>query len=370
MTDTLSSRSRATGERVVVAMSGGVDSSVAVSLLQQEGYEVIGITLQLQACESVATSRSCCGVDSISRAQAVAGRLGIRHYVLNAVDEFNDRVLEPSWREYANGRTPSPCLLCNERIKFGTLLSRTRELGGTRLATGHYARITTDEHGTGSLLRGVDPGKDQSYFLAGITQEQLRSVLFPLGGLHKRDVRELAQRLRLPNADAHESQDACLMAPGQSFAEMLRQRFGDAPKAGPIVDGKGTVLGHHNGIHHYTVGQRRGLGIQSPRPHWVKAISRTESAVVATDSQLDLDGNEFIATGMNWLRGPTFEEAGICRVQVRYRHTPETATVKRLSPDAVHVALAHPVRAITPGQAAVFYDGERVLGRGWIDVSE
>ena len=353
--------------RIVVAMSGGVDSSVASALLRNEGHEVIGVTLKLQECHEARGSQSCCGVDGIARARAVAGQLGIPHYVVDCVREFDQQVLRPAWDEYAKGRTPSPCLLCNERIKFGMLLAWSRQLGASLLATGHYARVATSPQGELVLLRGVDPAKDQSYFLAGLCKAQLSSVVFPVGDLDKQTVRELARSMGLSTAETHDSQNACLVGPDQSFAEMLRERFAGVGRSGAVVDEKGNVLGRHAGIHHFTIGQRKGIQVPSTSRRWVKALRAEDSAVVVTDNENSLLSSHFVATGLNWLTEDPPGRDMKCRVQVRYRHAADAARIQARTADAISAAFDHPVRAITPGQAAVFYDGARVLGRGWIE---
>ncbi len=347
-----------TGPPVVVALSGGVDSAVAAALLRKEGREVVGVTLQLQKCRAASNVRSCCGADGLARARAVAGRLGIPHHVLDLAGEFDELVLRPAWEDYAGGRTPNPCLLCNERVKFGLLLAWSLKLGASRLATGHYARI-----GDGpALLRGMDREKDQSYFLAGLAADQLRSVLFPVGHLRKGDVRALAREAGLPAADAPESQDACLIRPGQVFSEMLRERFIAARRPGPVVDDGGRKVGSHEGIHLFTLGQHRGLPIRSPGRRWVRAISADTSTITVTADEKNLFADRFTAGGMNWVPYAPVR----CEVQVRHRHAPVEAMVEGRGTSIVQAVLSAPVRAITPGQAAVFYDGDRVLGRGWI----
>jgi len=355
--------------RVVVAMSGGVDSSVAAALLKKAGNEVIGVTLKLQECHEAQGSRSCCGVDGIARARAVAGQLGIPHYVLDCVREFERDVLRPAWDEYAVGRTPSPCLLCNERIKFGLLNEWARRIGADCVATGHYTQVERSADGEPVLLRGLDPEKDQSYFLAGLDREQLAALIFPIGHLNKSAVRELGRSLGLSTAETHDSQDACLVGPDQSFAEMLRERFSAASREGTIVDEAGAVLGQHPGIHHFTIGQRRGLGVSSTSRRWVKEVRGTDGVVVVTDRDDALLARRLVAAGMSWL-APRPPDGSVleCMVQVRYRHTATRASVSCSASGAVAVTLHEPVRAVTPGQAAVLYDGDRVLGRGWIDV--
>jgi tRNA-specific 2-thiouridylase len=351
---------------IAVAMSGGVDSSVAAALLRDEGHAVIGVTLKLQDCREARASRSCCGADGIARARAVAGQLGIPHYVVDCVAGFEREVLRPAWDEYARGRTPSPCLLCNERIKFGALLAWSRRLGASLLATGHYARVDRAAAQGPALLRGRDPHKDQSYFLAGLDRDQLSAIAFPVGHLDKRAVRELAGALGLSTAETHDSQDACLVGPGQSFAEMLRERFAGESRPGPVVDETGRVLGRHSGIHRFTVGQRKGIRVPSTGRRWVKALRTEDFAVVVTDDEGALSSDRLVATELNWL-GEGAAGGGLeCQVQVRYRHAAERASISVRPSGAVDVAFEHPVRAIAPGQAAVFYDGDRVLGRGWI----
>jgi len=355
-------------ERIAVAMSGGVDSSVAAALLKQEGHSLIGVTLKLQECHDAHGSRSCCGVDGITRAREVAGRLGFPHYVLDCVKDFSDLVLAPAWQEYAAGRTPSPCLLCNERVKFGIMLAWAERLGIPRVATGHYARIERDPAGRPMLLRGCDGAKDQSYFLAGLSPSQLDRALFPVGHLRKPEVRALAKGNALPSAETPESQDACLVEPGHSFSEMLRKRFDAPAHAGHIVDEAGQHVGEHDGFHLFTIGQRKGLPAGAPTRRWVKSISAETGDVVVTANPDELVRTRFSAKNLNWLDGELPAEPLRCSVQVRYRHPSDPATVVAQSDGSLQVTLEEPVKAVTPGQAAVFYDGDRTLGRGWIHV--
>lgn len=356
-------------QRVVVALSGGVDSSLAAALLTAAGHEVVGVTLKLQKCQEAGASRSCCGVDGMVRARAVAGRLGIAHYALDCVGDFESLVLRPAWDEYAAGRTPSPCLLCNERIKFGVLLAWARRIGAGLLATGHYARCEPDAAGVPALRRAVDPAKDQSYFLAGLSLDQLGAVRFPLGNMTKEAVREQARNLGLPTAAARDSQDACLVAPGQSFAEMLRQRFSAPATPGIVAELDGTRLGPHQGVHQFTVGQSRGLPGPSHVKRWVTAIRADDGTVLVSAEAKNLNGREFAVDGLNWLTPEGGAAPVRCLVQVRYRHPPVGARIEPDGPGTATITLDEPVRAIAPGQAAVFYDGDRVLGRGWIRVS-
>lgn len=352
--------------RIAVAMSGGIDSSVAAAVLREQGHQVIGVTMRLRGCDEAQASRSCCGVAGLVRARAVAGQLGIRHYEVDCVREFDQYVLRPAWEAYTNGYTPNPCLPCNERIKFGILLRWAREVGAAWLATGHYARIDRRSGEEARLLRGCDPRKDQSYFLAGLNTDQLRSILFPIGHLRKSAVRELGRSLGLPAARMHESQNVCLVGSGQSFGELLRKRFGGESHPGPIVDDQGQVLGQHAGIHRFTVGQRKRLAVPSLCRRWVKSVWAQDATIVATTDVGNLYGRHLTARGVHWLGGIPQEPIVNAEVQIRYRQTAEPARIVRQSDEAVSVSFQRPVRAITPGQAVVFYDGARVLGRGWI----
>jgi tRNA-uridine 2-sulfurtransferase len=344
-------------ERIAVAMSGGVDSSVAAALLKEQGHALVGVTMRLQAGAHA---------DGIARARAVAECLGFAHHVLDCDKEFEEFVLRPAWQEYAAGRTPSPCLRCNERVKFGVLLDWAGRLGSARLATGHYARIERDAAGRPLLLRGRDAGKDQSYFLAGLSLAQLERAVFPLARLLKSDVRALARQRGLPTAETSESQDACLVAPGEFFADKLRRHFGASSRPGEIVDEAGHVVGVHDGISGFTIGQRKGLPAGAPARRWVKAIAAETGRVVVTSDPGAILSAEFVAQDVSWLGGELPAAPLACSVQVRYRHASAPATVRAQADGSLAVTLAKPVKAITPGQAAVFYDGERVLGRGWI----
>lgn len=356
-------------KRVVVAMSGGVDSSVAAALLLQDGWEAIGVTLGMQHCEEQpATGRSCCGLEGVSRARAVAGKLGMLHYVVDCHREFEEMVLRPCWNEYARGRTPNPCVLCNRHVKFGLLFDFARRLGAPKIATGHYARMERDG-GTPVLLRGTDTQKDQSYFLFSLDHRQLETALFPLGGLVKTRVRELAQRFGLPNSESPESQDACFAGEEGTFAETLRQRFGEEAKPGRFVTPAGKPLGRHGGIHRFTVGQRRGLGLALGKRGWVRAVHAETGDVVVCTEESELLSDGLAATHVNWHGAVPPDGLFPCAVQVRYRHTPVPSLVYPDGPTGARVRFDRPVKAVTPGQAAVFYDGDRLLGGGWIENS-
>lgn len=360
-------------KRVLVAMSGGVDSSVAAALLKMRGFDVIGATLRLHDPEEGADTGPCCSPEGIDQASRVADFLGITHHVVDGRAKFEQLVLRPGWAEYSRGRTPNPCVLCNRRIKFGVLLDFAEELGAGRLATGHHARIETGgQPGRPALRRGRDREKDQSYFLFALDSRQLTRVLLPVGSLSKDEVREHARSLGLPNAGRPESQDACFQIPGEGFAETLRRMFGQPGKPGYIVDTRGRKLGDHDGLHNFTVGQRRGLKLATGRRAWVKSIQPDSGRVVVTTRPEDLLSGGLAAAEVTWspcLRDIQVGDALECHVQVRSRHTPAPARVVALGNRGADVRFAAPQRAVAPGQAAVFYQEDRVIGGGWIEQS-
>jgi tRNA-specific 2-thiouridylase len=352
----------------VVALSGGVDSSVAAALLKKGGYDVVGVTLQLRPCSNTSLSRSCCGPDGVVRARATAAYLGIPHYTFDWQQVFEELVLRPSWNEYANGRTPNPCVICNQEIKFGLLRERADELGAKWIATGHYARTRTSRNKQGTKLRrGRDKAKDQSYFLFPLGHDRLFTTLFPLGELYKEETRAIARHMGLPNAEQRESQDACLGSDEETFAESLRRRFNQPSRPGPICNGSGDVLGHHQGIHRFTIGQRKRLGVALDHRAWVKTIDSKSARVVLTAEQTDLQSTGLIASRVRW--GPGAEDflSGKLQVQVRYNHEPVGAQVERGLDRTAAVWFDRPQLAVTPGQAVVFYDGDCVAGGGWIE---
>lgn len=352
-------------KRVVAAMSGGVDSSVVAAMLIEQGYEVIGVTLKLHDCAEASDSPSCCGIDGMTKARSTANALGIRHYVYDCVKDFEKTVLESSWKEYDSGRTPNPCLLCNEFVKFGILQDFARSLKADFIATGHYAVIDTSD-GLPVLKRGKDKNKDQSYFLAGLTGEQLRHSLFPLGGMDKPKVREYARSLNLPTAESTESQDACLVGGFDSFAEMLRCRFGSPAKQGEIITTKGEIMGSHKGLHNFTVGQRRNLGLTTYKRFWVKEIDHSNSRVIITDNQTELLSKSITANGWTWREGFTPSDGFSCLAQIRYRHKAAPAKIYTEADSVFRIVFETPEKAAAPGQAVVLYEDETVLGRGWI----
>jgi len=359
------------GKTVAVAMSGGVDSSVAAYLLKKAGHNVIGVTLSMKTDDSDSSRSLCGGSDEIAAATSIAEQLGIPLHTVSCRSIFNERILQESWREYASGRTPNPCVHCNRVIKFGVLWDHARSLGATRFATGHYARIEPvmgEISDSGRyLLRGLDRKKDQSYFLYRLSQAQLNAVMFPLGLLSKTEIRHIARENGFINADRRESQDVCLALAGEQFGELLRMRFNEPDQPGHFVDRDGNVLGEHNGIHRFTIGQRRGLGISLGKPAYVTAIhSKTRDIVVSTDPQ-DLLCRAFTVSGVHWIN-PDIDTLPLsAEVKIRYLHKASPAYLVPGPEGSVTVEFESHQRAVTPGQSAVFYIGNRVLGGGPID---
>jgi tRNA-uridine 2-sulfurtransferase len=344
---------------IVVALSGGVDSAAAAALLVEEGHRVVGMSMRLydaRGTEEAAGGR-CCGPRDLEDARKVCAHLGIPFYVADYEEEFRRAVIDDFVAEYAAGRTPNPCVRCNERIKFKPLLARARALGASHLATGHYARIEG-----GRLLRAVDAQKDQSYFLFAMPAGDLDRLLFPLGGMTKEEVRARARAYALPNADKAESQEICFVPDGDHVAFV--ERHAGAFEAGELVDGSGRVVGGHDGIHRFTVGQRRGLGRSlGPTPSYVVSVDALTRRVVVGARQ-DAARSEVAVADVRWVAGPPSApvRAG---VQVRHRHRAAAAEVVPEG-SAARVVFDRPEWAVAPGQAAVFYDGPVVLGGGWI----
>jgi tRNA-specific 2-thiouridylase len=349
--------------KVLAAMSGGVDSAVAAALLAEQGHEVTGVTLKLWCYgTSPVSPRACCTLDAIDDARAVARRMGFLHYVVDAEEVFRARVLQPFLDAYAAGRTPYPCALCNQHLKFGDLVSRMELLGADALATGHYARLDRAADGSVALRRAVDQAKDQSYALALVPRAALERARFPLGDLTKEEVRTHAERLGLTVWDKPESQDLCFVPDGDYagfMVEKLGERRGTHP--GPIEDAEGRRLGTHRGIIHYTVGQRRGLGVAAPEPLYVLAIEPERDAVVVGPRQA-LESPGLVTEPMNWLL-PAPPIAGLhVTAKIRYQHHGAEAEIHPLADGRVEVRFTTPQSAITPGQTCVLYDGDRVLG--------
>ncbi|MCX8118494.1 MAG: tRNA 2-thiouridine(34) synthase MnmA [Desulfobacterota bacterium] len=353
--------------RVLVAMSGGVDSSTAAWLLKQQGYEVIGATMCIGSLETRETGPSrCCGLSDIEDARRVALQLGFPFYVIPLREEFEKEIVDYFCREYQEGRTPNPCILCNERLKFGALLEKGLEMGADYLATGHYARLEFDEkEGRHLLKRGVDQKKDQSYVLFGLKQEQLRHILFPLGSFRKEEVRRMAFEAGLRVHDKPESQEVCFIR-DTTYHPFLKERLKEAAGPGPILNRKGEVLGTHKGIAFYTIGQRRGLGLAKGRPLYVIGIDRERNALIVGEEE-EVFNDAFLTGSINWIRSEEMASTVRCQVKIRYNHPGGEATVRLRNRDSAEVKFSRPQKAITPGQAAVFYEGDYVLGGGWIE---
>jgi len=355
-------------ERIVVALSGGVDSATCAGLLVEAGHEVVGISMRLYSAKGTVSAAGgrCCGPRDLEDARVVCAHLGIPFFVANYEDDFRRTVIDDFVATYQRGETPNPCVRCNEQVKFLPLLHRARALGATALATGHYAQLD-GQPGRRRLRRGVDVRKDQSYFLFGMPRSALDFVRFPLGGMTKDEVRAQARRLALPVSEKPESQEICFVPDGD-YAGFVERQGVVADTAGEIIDEQERVLGRHDGVHHYTIGQRRGIGGGMGSPQYVVAIDALKRRVRIGPKE-SLYSSLARVVDVRWLGeepGPRFR----CGVQIRYRRQPQLATVQRLDERSVAVQFDEPELAVTPGQAAVFYDGDRVLGGGFIVESE
>ncbi len=352
-------------KRALIAMSGGVDSSLAAKLMQDDGYECIGCTMRLFHNEDAGLerSRTCCSLEDVEDARSVAYELGMRFYVFNFTDDFRNTVIRRFVESYQNGITPNPCIDCNRYMKFGKLFDRAKILDCDCVVTGHYARIE-ERDGRYVLKKAIDSTKDQSYVLYAMTQDQLAHTRFPLGDLCKTHVRALAEQNGFVNADKPDSQDICFV-PNGDYAHIIELQTGCKAAAGNFMDRCGNVLGTHRGVIHYTIGQRKGLGIAAGEPLYVCRICPQSNTVVLGRNE-DLFSTEADAADFNWISGESPKQAIRCKVKIRYRQAEQWATVTPCGEHDVHISFDDPQRAVTPGQAAVLYDGDIVLGGGTI----
>lgn len=354
-------------KRVVVAMSGGVDSSVTAFLLKEQGYDVIGISMNLWEYSDKSDGYSgCCSLEDIQDARSVAWSIDIPHYSINFREEFKKEVVDYFIKEYMNGKTPNPCILCNDRLKFNHLMRLADEIGAEYIATGHYARnVYDDRRKINVLMKGVDRNKDQSYFLFGLKQWQLSRIIFPLGELTKSDVRSIASMIGLRVAEKKESQDICFITEKDREEFFKRYIPVNGSMMGKIVDKEGRVIGYHMGIHLYTIGQRKGIGLRTGERLYVTDIDPVQNTITVGKFE-DLLFYGLIAENVNWIHGERIPERFNCDAVIRYRSKPIKSTVELLDEKNCYVIFNNPAISVTPGQAVVFYDGDVVLGGGWI----
>lgn len=351
---------------VVVAMSGGVDSSVAAALLKQQGYNVIGMMLRLWSEPGSEMDNRCCTPDSMALARRMAARLGIPYYAVDARQYFHDTVVRAFIDGYAQGTTPNPCLRCNRHVRWEFLLQHALNLGASFMATGHYARLDRSDPSSIKLLRARDSGKDQSYVLHVLRQHQLQRALFPIGELTKPEVRQLARDFNLPVAERADSQDLCFLGNGD-YRQFLLRNAPQIENPGPILNRAGKVLGQHQGLAFYTIGQRKGLGIASPQPLYVIEKDLQRNALIVGQKD-ELGGRELLAADVNWISGSSPQAPFRAQVKIRYKAQLAAATVTPLENQQARVIFDEPLRDITPGQAAVFYQDDLCLGGGIIQL--
>ena len=357
------------GAKVVVAMSGGVDSSVSAGWLKEMGYNVIGISLQLHDMAEKVENKfgTCCSLTDIMDARKVAETLDIPFYVTNMEKEFDAAVIDNFVHEYLAGRTPNPCVKCNEKVKFSRLMNWALDLGADFLATGHYAQSRFNpESNSHELCKGADPEKDQSYFLFTMKQEDLSRTLFPIGGFEKKQVRDLARRLQLRVADKPDSQEICFVQ-ARNYKDFIEERVpAEMLRPGEIVNAAGTAIGEHDGLHHFTVGQRKGIGVTSADPLYVIALDSTRNQVVV-GPETALLRTKCVVSGVNWISFPEMEKPQALKAKIRYRAKESPVTISPLLDNRIEVHFSEPQRAITPGQALVLYRDLQVMGGGWIE---
>jgi tRNA-specific 2-thiouridylase len=347
-------------KRVLVAMSGGVDSSTTAAILKREGHDVIGVTMQLWDYGDA--GGGCCSADDVRDARMVADQIGIPHYVVNYMDVFKKYIVEDFIGKYLSGKTPNPCVLCNQFMKFNFLLRRSMELGADYLATGHYARV--EHKGDKSYLcKAVDGMKDQSYFLFALTQKELRRIMFPLGSMTKDEVRGIAKEVNLRVANKPDSQEVCFIT-GGDYRDFLKEHTEMKKERGEVVDTDGNVLGYHDGVFSFTVGQRRGLGVAKGKPLYVVKVDPESNRVVVGEEK-DIFKTTLIANNVIWTDEPPSDEAQL-KAKIRYRHKESDVVVRAKSDREAFVEFRNPQRAMTPGQAVVFYERDKVLGGGWV----